>query len=85
VKRSPLSPPSEGPKLLSGGNPQIPKGDGPAPVADYLDALPGWKQEAGRRLDALVERSVPGVRKAVRWNSPFYGVGARAGSSPSTA
>lgn len=74
MKRSPLSPPSEGPKLLSGGNPQIPKGDGPAPVADYLDALPGWKQEAGRRLDALVERSVPGVRKAVRWNSPFYGV-----------
>jgi hypothetical protein len=69
-----MPPSADGPRLLSGGNPQIPKGDGPAPVAAYLDALPGWKQEAGRRLDALVVRLVPGVRKAVRWNSPFYGV-----------
>ena len=62
------------PKLLTGGNPQIPKGDGDAPVQDYLAAMPGWKQDVGRSLDALVERTVPGVRKAVRWNSPFYGV-----------
>lgn len=60
--------------LLSGGNPQIPKGDGPEPVAAYLAAMPGWKQDVGRRLDALIERTVPDVRKAVRWNSPFYGV-----------
>ncbi len=62
------------PVLLSGGNPQIPKGDGDAPVQAYIAAMPGWKSEAGRRLDALVERTVPEVRKAVRWNSPFYGV-----------
>jgi hypothetical protein len=62
------------PKLLSGGNPQIPKGYGDAPVQTYIAALPGWKREVGRRLDALIERSVPGVRKAVKWNSPFYGV-----------
>jgi hypothetical protein len=61
-------------KLLSGGNPQIPKGDGDAPVQAYIAAMPGWKHEVGRQLDALIERSVPGVRKAVRWNSPFYGV-----------
>ena len=61
------------PVLLAGGNPQIPKGDGNAPVQAYLAALPGWKQDAGRRLDALVERNVPDVSKAVRWNSPFYG------------
>ena len=63
------------PVLLSGGNPQIPKGDGPEPVEAYLAAMPGWKQGAGRSLDGLIERSVPGVRKAVRWNSPFYGLG----------
>ena len=63
-----------GPKLLSGGNPQIPKGDGDAPVQAYIAAMPGWKQQAGRRLDELIERTVPDVRKAVRWNSPFYGV-----------
>jgi hypothetical protein len=63
-----------GPVLLSGGNPQIPKGDGPAPVAAYLAAMPGWKQDVGRQLDALIERAVPQVRRAVRWNSPFYGV-----------
>ena len=61
------------PKLLAGGNPQIPKGDGDAPVAAYLAAMPGWKGDIGRRLDDLVVRAVPGVRKAVRWNSPFYG------------
>jgi len=62
------------PVLLSGGNPQIAKGDGDAPVQAYIAAMPGWKSEVGRQLDALVVRVVPGVRKAVRWNSPFYGV-----------
>lgn len=62
------------PKLLSGGNPQIPKGDGDAPVQAYIAAMPGWKQDVGRRLDALVVRTIPDVRKAVKWNSPFYGV-----------
>jgi hypothetical protein len=62
------------PRLLSGGNPQIPKGEGDAPVQAYLAAMPGWKSDAGRRLDALIARTVPGVRKAVKWNSPFYGV-----------
>ena len=60
--------------LLSGGNPQIPKGEGDAPVQAYIAAMPGWKRDLGRRLDALIGRTVPGVRKAVRWNSPFYGV-----------
>ena len=62
------------PVLLAGGNPQIPKGDGDAPVQAYIAAMPGWKREVGRRLDELVVRNVPDVRKAVRWNSPFYGV-----------
>ncbi len=62
------------PKRLSGGNPQIAKGDGDAPVRAYIAAMPGWKRDVGRRLDVLIERTVPGVRKAVRWNSPFYGV-----------
>lgn len=62
------------PVLLAGGNPQIPKGDGDGPVQAYIVAMPGWKREAGRRLDRLIERTVPGVRKAVRWNSPFYGI-----------
>jgi hypothetical protein len=61
------------PKLLSGGNPQIPKGYGNAPVAAYIAAMPGWKRDIGRRVDALIERVVPGVYKAVKWNSPFYG------------
>jgi hypothetical protein len=61
-------------KLLSGGNPQIPKGDGDAPVQAYIAAMPGWKRGLGERLDALIVRAVPEVRKAVRWNSPFYGV-----------
>lgn len=62
------------PVLLSGGNPQIAKGDGDGPVQAYIAAMPGWKRDVGRELDALVERTVPHVRKAVRWNSPFYGV-----------
>ena len=62
------------PTLLSGGNPQIAKGYGDAPVQAYIAAIPGWKRDAGRRLDALIERTVPGVRKAVKWNSPFYGI-----------
>jgi hypothetical protein len=61
------------PKLLSGGNPQIPKGDGNGPVQDYIAAMPEWKQEVGRKLDELVTTTVPDVRKGVRWNSPFYG------------
>lgn len=60
--------------LLSGGNPQIAKGDGDAPVQAYIAAMPGWKSDVGRRLDALIVRTVPHVRKAVKWNSPFYGV-----------
>jgi len=62
------------PTLLAGGNPQIAKGDGDAPVQAYISAMPGWKSDVGRRLDALIVRTVPGVRKAVKWNSPFYGV-----------
>lgn len=65
---------SSEPALLSGGNPQIAKADGDAPVQAYIKAMPGWKRDAGRRLDALIVRTVPDVRKAVRWNSPFYGV-----------
>ncbi|HWE97224.1 MAG TPA: DUF1801 domain-containing protein [Tepidisphaeraceae bacterium] len=63
--------------LLSGGNPQIAKADGDAPVQAYIAAMPGWKSDVGRRLDALIVRSVPGVRKAVKWNSPLYGVEGR--------
>ena len=61
------------PKLLSGGNPQIPKGEGDAPVQAYIAAMPGWKQRIGRAVDDLVTRTLPGVRKAVKWNSPLYG------------
>lgn len=61
------------PVLLSGGNPQIAKGYGDGPVQAYIAAMPGWKSDVGRRLDALVEKTVPGVAKAVKWNSPFYG------------
>ena len=60
-------------KLLSGGNPQIPKGDGDAPVLAYIAAMPGWKHDIGRQLAALIVETVPDVRKAVKWNSPFYG------------
>jgi len=62
------------PALLSGGNPQIAKADGDAPVQAYIAAMPGWKSAVGRLLDALIVRNVPNVRKAVRWNSPFYGI-----------
>jgi hypothetical protein len=62
------------PKLLSGGNPQIAKADGEAPVQAYIAAMPGWKRDVGRRLDALITQAVPGLRKAVKWNSPFYGM-----------
>ena len=62
------------PTLLSGGNPQIAKAYGDAPVQAYIAAMPGWKRDVGRRLDALIVRTVPGVRKAVKWNSPFYGI-----------
>ncbi len=62
------------PALLAGGNPQIAKADGDAPVQAYIAAMPGWKSDIGRRLDALIVRTIPGVRKAVKWNSPLYGV-----------
>jgi len=65
------------PRLLSGGNPRIAKAEGNAPVQAYIAAMPDWKREVGRRLDAIVTRTVPGVRKAVKWNSPFYGVEGR--------
>ncbi len=65
------------PVLLSGGNPQIAKADGSAPVRAYLAAMPGWKRRVGRQLDALIAKTVPEVRKAVKWNSPFYGVEGR--------
>jgi len=61
------------PRLLSGGNPQIAKGEGDGPVQAYIAAMPGWKRDVGARLDSLISEAVPGVRKAVRWNSPFYG------------
>jgi hypothetical protein len=67
-------PSAKKPKLLTGGNPQIGKADGDAPVRTYIAAMPGWKRDAGRRLDALITRTVPNVRKAVKWNSPFYGI-----------
>ena len=62
------------PALLAGGNPQIAKADGDAPLQAYIAAMPGWKRDVGRRLDALIARTVPNVRKAVKWNSPFYGI-----------
>jgi hypothetical protein len=62
------------PTLLSGGNPQIAKADGDVPVQAYIAAMPGWKRDVGRRLDALIGRTVPGVHKAVKWNTPFYGI-----------
>lgn len=60
--------------LLSGGNPQIAKADGGAPVQEYIAAMPEWKRDVGRKIDTIIERAVPNVRKAVRWNSPFYGI-----------
>ena len=62
------------PALLSGGNPQIRKADGDAPVQAYIKAMPAWKREVGQRVDAIIARTVPNARKAVKWNSPFYGV-----------
>jgi hypothetical protein len=75
ARKATIKRPATKPALLSGGNPQIAKGDGDAPVQAYIAAMPGWKRNVGRHLDALIERSVPDVRKAVKWNSPFYGVG----------
>ena len=72
--RRPLTPDKDGVVRLSGGNPQIPKGYGEAPVQAYIAAMPGWKQEVGRRIDAIVTETVPNVEKAVKWNSPFYGM-----------
>ena len=69
MRRSPKKP-----VLLAGGNPQIAKADGDAPVQAYIAAMPGWKSGLGKRLDALIVATVPGVRKSVKWNSPFYGV-----------
>ena len=68
-----ISTPTTGPKLLSGGNPQIPKGEGDGPVQSYIAALPGWKRSLGEYLDGLIMRTVPGVHKAVKWNQPMYG------------
>ncbi len=73
-QRAPARAPQKQPKLLSGGNPQIAKGYGDAPVQAYIAAMPGWKRDVGRRLDALIDARRPGVLKAVKWNSPFYGV-----------
>ena len=64
-------------KLLSGGNPQIAKADGAVPVKAYIEAMPGWKRDVGRKLDRIIVRAVPGVQKAVKWNSPLYGVEGR--------
>ena len=65
---------TQGPVLLAGGNPQIAKADGDAPVQAYIAAMPGWKSDVGRRLDEVITRTIPDVRKGVRWNSPFYGM-----------
>lgn len=61
-------------KLLAGGNPQIAKGEGDAPVKAYIEAMPGWKKQVGFALDTIIERNIPGVGKAVKWNTPFYGI-----------
>ena len=74
AKNAAAKPGAAKPTLLSGGNPQIAKGYGDAPVQAYIAAMPGWKHDLGRRLDALIVRTVPAVHKAVKWNSPFYGI-----------
>jgi hypothetical protein len=74
AKKTTAKPAGAKPKLLSGGNPQIAKAYGDAPVQAYIAAMPGWKSEVGRRLDALIAAAVPDVYKAVKWNSPFYGI-----------
>ena len=73
-ERPPLPVNENGVVMLSGGNPQIAKGDGDGPVQLYIANMPAWKRDVGRALDDLIVRTVPNVRKAVRWNSPFYGV-----------
>ncbi len=65
---------AEKPKLLAGGNPQIPKGAGEAPIQAYIAAMPGWKSDVGQRIDDIIRQTVPGVQKAVKWNSPLYGM-----------
>src|SRR5687767_11942008 len=78
AKTTPLVPRKGGKVvLLSGGNPQMAKADGDAPVQAYIAATPGWKRDLGKRLDALIVRNVPNVRKAIKWNSPFYGIEGR--------
>jgi len=74
AESSPSKSASAKPKLLAGGNPQIAKGDGEAPVQEYIAAIPDWKRDVAHRLDVLITRTVPKVRKAVKWNSPFYGM-----------
>lgn len=73
-KSAPKPAPKRKPKLLTGGNPQIAKADGDVPVQAYIAAMPGWKRDIGRQLDAITMQAVPGACKAVRWNSPFYGI-----------
>lgn len=73
-ERAPAPTGPAAPRLLSGGNPQIAKGSGEAPVRAYIDAMPGWKSAVGARIDAIATQAVPGLHKAVKWNSPFYGV-----------
>jgi hypothetical protein len=75
-KKAPAKKPSTTPTLLAGGNPQVAKADGDLPVRAFIEAMPGWKRDVGRRLDELIVQTVPDVRKAVRWNSPFYGTDA---------
>jgi hypothetical protein len=77
AKKKTAKPAAARPKLLSGGNPQIQKADGDAPVQAYIEAMPGWKRDVGRHLDALIVHTAPSVRKAVRWNTPFYGIEAQ--------
>jgi hypothetical protein len=74
AKKGPRAAAVARPRLLAGGNPQIAKAEGELPVQAYIAAMPGWKSDVGRRLDALIVRTVPAVRKAVKWNSPFYGI-----------
>jgi len=74
AKRKPLQPGPDGVVLLSGGNPQIAKGYGETPVQAYIAAMPGWKSDVGRRIDDVISRTIPDVQKAVKWNTPFYGV-----------
>jgi hypothetical protein len=74
ARKSKARPAGAKPRLLAGRNPQIAKSDGDAPVQAYIAAMPGWKRDVGRRVDAVITRAVPGVRKAVKWNSPFYGM-----------